>query len=118
MLISPEKRIQLSFSGDQIELASDTATSVSLVVTELVTNAIRHAFSGRDSGTVEVSVRRGEMYHTVCVKDDGTGFVNEGGSERHLGLNMVEAIVRDKLRGRFWSFSDDNGSCFSFEFRA
>ncbi len=117
MLVSPDKRIELSFSGDQIELASDSATSVSLVVTELVTNAIRHAFSGRDSGTVEVSVRRGEMYHTVCVKDDGTGFANVSESERHLGLSMVDAIVRDKLRGRFWSFSDDGGSQFSFEFR-
>ena len=38
------KRIVISVTGDGVELSADTASSVSLVVNELITNALEHAF--------------------------------------------------------------------------
>ena len=117
-LIPPDKAIVLSWSGDEIELTSDTATSVSLVITELVTNAIQHAFEGRFSGRVDISVCRGELYHTVAVKDDGIGFATDSGSGKHLGLSVVDATIRDKLKGKPHILSDSYGTQVSFEFRS
>ena len=46
--------ISLQVEGDDLQLSPDCATSVSLVVSELITNALEHAFPGRDRGRVVV----------------------------------------------------------------
>lgn len=38
-------------------------------------------------------------------------------SAKHLGLNIVETLVRDKLYGRLSIQSDSNGTCVTFDFK-
>lgn len=116
-LIPQDRRITLENTGDSLELSSDAATSVALVVTELVSNALRHGFAGRESGHVTVSVCGGELYNTVMVRDDGVGFDPAQRMERSLGLSIVEAIVRDKLGGNLRICSDSRGTRASFDFQ-
>lgn len=116
-LVPEEQRIVLESTGDSLELSSDTAASVALVVAELVTNALRHGFAGRACGRVTVSVCGGELYHTVMVCDDGVGFDPAQAAEDSLGLRIVEAIVRDKLGGTLRILSDSHGTKASFDFR-
>ena len=116
-LIPPEQAIAIRWSGDRIRLTSDTATSVSMVVTELVTNAIRHGFSGRQSGEIEISVCRGELTHTIAVRDNGVGFASTAGTGTRLGMSIVEATVRDKLKGTLHVQSDSFGTQVSVGFK-
>ena len=99
-----------------MNLDSETATSVALVITELVTNAFQHAFVGRDSGWVEISVCRGELYHTIAVSDDGIGFDPGMSSMGSLGLRIVDSTVRDKLKGKVHIASGSWGTRISFDF--
>ena len=115
-LIPPEQEIVLRWSGDRIEMTSDTATSVSMVVTELVTNAIRHGFPEQCGGEIEVSVCRGELTHTIAVRDNGRGFAPSA-TGTHLGMNIVEATVRDKLKGTLHVQTDSFGTQVSFGFK-
>jgi two-component sensor histidine kinase len=115
-LIPPDKEIELLVDGDKIVLQSDVATSVSLVITELVTNALLHAFTDRERGRVLISMRQGNLFHTVNVCDDGCGFdvqkVQSG-----LGLMIVRTTVQDKLKGRLHICSDVQGTRVSFDFK-
>jgi len=117
-LVPPEKSIELVIADDGVDMDSDVATSVALVITELVTNAFRHAFVSRGTGRVEVSVCRGELYHTVAVMDNGVGFEPDGRAPGSLGLRIVDSTVRDKLRGRLHIVSGSRGTKISFDFPA
>jgi len=115
-LIPPHKDIRLMIADDGIDMDSDVATSVALVITELVTNAFQHAFLGRESGWVEISVCRGELYHTVVVSDDGIGFEPGAAAASSLGLRIVDSTVRDKLKGKVHIASGSLGTKVSFDF--
>ena len=68
------KQIAIQVTGPSVPLSADAAGSVSLVVNELITNALEHAFQDRTSGQVLVRFCAGQRYHTITVSDDGCGF--------------------------------------------
>lgn len=56
-----------------VDLPRDRAIAVGLVVNELFTNAVKHAFPGREAGTIRVSLERAGGSLVVSVADDGVG---------------------------------------------
>jgi two-component sensor histidine kinase len=63
----------------------------------LITNSLKYAFDGRESGTITLTVRRkDEEYLLIEVEDDGSGLpeqvVSEG--EYGFGLTLVEGYAR------------------------
>ena len=117
-LSPPGKSVVISVDGDDVLLDVDVATPVSLVITELLTNALEHAFEGRSEGLVTVSLHAGSLYHTVTVADNGIGFDPFDQDGASMGLSIVSATVRDKLKGKLRVSSDDSGTRMSFDFRA
>jgi PAS domain S-box-containing protein len=80
---------------DGIMVDADRAIALGLVINELVTNAVKHAFPPPRTGAVEVSVRRCEGNRVqLRVRDDGIGMAEaKGGSLGHLIVaNLVEQI--------------------------
>lgn len=116
-LVPPDKQIRLAVQGDEIFMSADTASSAALVITELVTNAVRHAFPGRGEGQVTICVCAGRLYHTVSVPDDGIGVDLENAGRGRLGLGIVEAAVKEKLRGRFRIETNGGGTKAAFDFK-
>jgi len=112
-----EKQIQIVVQGDDTPLSGSQASAVALVVNELMTNALKHAFPAHDSGTVTVSFRAGQRFHTVTVSDNGTGFPGSTSEEGGLGLRIAETTVRGKLKGAFHIHSDPNGTQISFDLK-
>lgn len=89
--------ITLNCSSDEGRMDRDRAVSIGLLINELVTNAAKHAFVGRDNGAVNVTLRRTDAGWRLCVEDDGIGFdaaraASPGGSG--LGQRLVDAFVR------------------------
>lgn len=111
------KRVAIQISGDRVDLTADVASSVSLVVNELISNALEHAFEGRETGNIQVSFCAGNLFHTVTVSDDGIGFDPASPRKGSLGLNLVDATVRDRLHGHISVHSDCHGSRMSFDFK-
>lgn len=109
-LVPGGKAVDLQVRGDHAPLDADTATAAALVVNELVTNALKHAFRDRESGAVTVTFRAGRLCHTLTVEDDGAGFLT--GAPAGLGLRMVRATVREKLGGQLTVHTDGGGSQF------
>ena len=79
---------------DEVTADADKATSISIIVNELVTNAIKHAFNGEGSGRVRVSGRSGEPFELV-VADDGSGIRQSRRKDSTgLGSKLVESFAR------------------------
>ena len=110
------KYITIAVSGDSAFLSADRASAVSLVVNELVTNALEHAFEGREEANIQISFCPGQLHHTVTVTDDGCGFDPCVSRTGNLGLIIAEATVRDRLHGQLSIHSDSGGSRISFTF--
>jgi len=101
-LSGPGRRIAIEVRGTPLWLPSKQATSLALVLSELVTNALEHAFDGQ-AGTVRITLStRGEEI-VVTVEDDGRGLPQGFDPERdaHLGLRIVQELVSRDLQGTF-----------------
>jgi len=103
--------------GDDLELGADKATSIALVVSELLTNAMIHAFAGRKKGAITVVTTTGNLYNTVSIGDDGVGFDYAARTTTSLGLNIVAATVQDKLKGKLVFKSDTTGTKVVFDYK-
>ena len=94
------------------------AVPVGLVLNELLSNALKHAFVGRKEGTIEVSLTASEEGKiNLMVRDDGVGLppgfdINTTGT---LGLRMVKILIEDQLRGSLEVISKE-GATFNIEF--
>jgi signal transduction protein with GAF and PtsI domain/anti-sigma regulatory factor (Ser/Thr protein kinase) len=97
-MTAPAQDIQLHVHGEALTLPSRAATSLALVVNELVQNALEHAFKGRQQGRVEISLGRSPDELIVLVRDDGAGLPDE--LPPSLGLEIVGTLVKDDLHGR------------------
>ena len=109
-LVAPEKRIETSLHGPDILLPPANATSVALILNELIQNAVEHGFGSIDQGQLSIKLSERESDIKLSVVNDGTplpkGF--DVRNKRNLGLQIVESLVRDDLHGQFTLENDDN----------
>jgi two-component system, sensor histidine kinase PdtaS len=87
------EEIRVECEVDNVTAAADAATSISIIVNELVTNAIKHAFNGDGSGHVRVTGRSGAEFELI-VADDGRGMRPQGGTSTGLRSKLVESFAR------------------------
>jgi two-component sensor histidine kinase len=90
------KRVRLKTSLRPINLHIDEAISCSQIVSELVSNCVKHAFPGERKGTIAIRMSREGEGIVLRIEDDGVG-MPEGLDWRQsgsLGLQLVEALTR------------------------
>lgn len=94
-MIGDPNRLSLSTDVDDTIVDPDTSVSLGLVVTELVINALKHAFPGRtQKGTIKVGFKSDGDAWTLVVADDGIGMPkNEEDHKPGLGTGIVEALA-------------------------
>ncbi|MGH2788997.1 MAG: sensor histidine kinase [Actinomycetota bacterium] len=110
-LVLPEQSIDLKVGGTTGPLGSDLATPLAVVVTELVQNAIEHAFVGRASGTIAIELAHSGSQVTVEVRDDGVGMGDVPSGSGRLGLQIVRTLI-EELGGSFEVTSDGGTAAF------
>lgn len=91
--------VRLSLEADTVETRADRAVAIGIVVTELILNALKHAYpDGR--GVVRVQLRSVDGSHAeLSVEDDGIGFAN-GPSNGPPGVgNSIVRAMAQKLGG-------------------
>lgn len=109
--------IQVEVLGDGFPIDSDKATSIALVVNELVQNAIEYAFVGRETGQITLEIQKGDILSTITISDNGIGFDPNSVRNGSLGYNIVRSIVSDKLKGQLKVDTDSTGTRVSFDFK-
>ncbi|MBI4804819.1 MAG: PAS domain S-box protein [Desulfovibrio sp.] len=99
-----------------VTLALDQAVPFGLIVNELVTNAIKHAFKGRDMGAVTIRTNLAGGSVSLVVADDGVGLPEdfEQLKTKTLGLQMV-AMLANQLHGAL-AVDSGRGTSFTLTF--
>ncbi|HEY9900097.1 MAG TPA: histidine kinase N-terminal domain-containing protein [Pantanalinema sp.] len=103
-MIPPEKQIdaRVMAPSSSVTLTSAKATSVALIINELLQNTFKHAFTGRSQGRVELTVTLAEadMLHIV-LHDDGIGLPADFDPQKdaNLGWEIIYTLAQQDLRG-------------------
>ena len=104
----PNQEVAITVRGDNLQLPSRAATALTVVVNELVQNSLEHAFVGRSSGRIDISLARTPDDLMIIVRDDGVGLPDA--VEPNLGLEIAEALVADDLHGEIQFNRPVNGT--------
>jgi two-component sensor histidine kinase len=91
--------VKVTCLADELRLDSSRAVNLALIVSEGVTNALKHAFPDSRTGVISVELRCGRKFGTLTVQDDGVGLAGKG--KDTMGMKLVRTLVkgvRGKLR--------------------
>ncbi|QHQ33676.1 PAS domain-containing protein [Algicella marina] len=90
--------VRVNVDLETFTVPMDVAVSIGQIVSELLTNAIQHAFQGRQEGLIEISVRSHEDgSFRIVIADDGIGLSDSADEpivKSGLGRTIVDQLVR------------------------
>jgi PAS domain S-box-containing protein len=110
--------ISLDVFGRDTFLSIDTAVPCGLIVNELLSNALKHAFPNDRHGQIRVDLDEDQDQRvTISVRDDGIGLPAgfNSADTKTLGLQLVQALVQ-QIDGQFAIETTSAGVCFVISF--
>jgi PAS domain S-box-containing protein len=115
--LRPQGGISLDFDLDDLYLNLDTSIPCGLILNELMSNAMKYAFIGREEGEIKVGMKINQDRLVMTVTDDGVGlpigFVVEESDS--LGLQLVSTLVMQI--GGDLSIQKRNPTRFTIDFK-
>lgn len=93
-----------------VDLPRDKAIAVGLVVNELFTNAVKHAFKGRETGEIRVLLEKEPGELVVTVADDGVGMPQGEMREGSLGQGLLQSFA-ESAEGELEYPETGRGTC-------
>jgi two-component sensor histidine kinase/putative methionine-R-sulfoxide reductase with GAF domain len=116
--------ISLKVSVENVLLDVDTAVTCGLIINELVSNSLKHAFSDGRKGEILIGLKSNSngrhksagLRYTLIIKDNGVGIRKDFDLRKpeSLGLQLVDGLVR-QLRGKV-VFNGRGGAAFKIVF--
>lgn len=116
--LKEECSISTQVEGDDVILTETTASTVALIVNELVQNSLKYAFKDRKQGNIQMKIEKGDTYSWITVKDNGCGFDNKKVSRSNsgLGLRLISSLVQSSLKGELFIETGEGGTSVRFSF--
>jgi PAS domain S-box-containing protein len=111
-------KIRLNIRADELKIGVDTAIPCGLIINELVSNSLKHAFPGEYSGTIEVALFLDKLdYFHLSIKDNGIGFPDsiDFRNTSSLGLQLIITLT-EQLEGNI-SMNNSGGTEFQIVFK-
>jgi len=97
-----DESVAIDYDVEDLHLTVEQATSLGLIINELMTNSLKHALPVGTPGTISIAIRSTGAYIEARVSDSGPGvpsFRHESNPD-NLGMQIVLAIV-GQHRGEF-----------------
>ncbi len=110
-------RINIRSEVGEIFLEIDQSILCGLIINELISNAIKHAFKGKEKGEILVQLFQDGENYQIIVKDDGIGFPKDIDIENtdSLGLQLVTSLTV-QMSGKI-EINSDNGTSVKISFK-
>lgn len=107
-MLEPDFNLQTIFNGETVILPSEQASSLALVINELIQNSIEHGFIGRPEGLIGVDIATNPGAYRIEIYDNGIGLPANFSSQKSksLGLQIVRTLIEDDLGGTFELYAD------------
>ncbi|MEO0731261.1 MAG: histidine kinase dimerization/phosphoacceptor domain -containing protein [Bacteroidota bacterium] len=104
----PATRVKVQLDVEPLELDIDTVVPLGLLTNEAVTNAVKYAFVGRETGTLQVRLWQRDGRHTLTVTDDGPGMRSTTSREDSFGQLLMTTLA-EQLEGELETRSAEKG---------
>ena len=116
--LSSGTRITHSFHCKPIHLNINQAVPCALIVNEVVTNILKHAFRGREEGEISIYFSEEQNKLRLEIRDNGRGMPKNlnPASGKTLGLHLVDTLSRQLEADYHFDSSDGNGTSFTLTF--
>jgi len=115
--IVPGVEVMVSVKVEDVELDLDTAVPCGLIINEVVSNALKHAFEGKDGpGLIDISFVSDDHRFYLKIADNGRGLPEDFDCRNHTSMGMeIVTILTSQLEGNLKS-SNDEGAVFEIDF--
>ncbi|TVR33837.1 MAG: PAS domain S-box protein [Balneolaceae bacterium] len=109
--------IDLNFSCDDVLLNVSQAIPCSLIVNEVITNSIKHAFTNRAHGEIAIQLTQKGDQINLKIMDNGVGLPPDFSieSSQSLGLQLIRTLS-EQLRAEYGFLPDKSGCTFQLQF--
>ncbi|MEX0685170.1 MAG: histidine kinase dimerization/phosphoacceptor domain -containing protein [Balneolales bacterium] len=113
---NPDMDIEFEVNARDINLDLSVAIPCGLIVNELLTNAYKHAFTGRDQGKITVNFTYEEGDYILRIKDNGKGYhYDEAEVNASMGMSLIHGLTK-QINGCI-SIFNDNGTVVTISFK-
>ena len=115
-----KNQIQLDISVHEIYLNLDTAIPLGLIINEIVSNSLKHAFLDSEHGTIAITLENTSSgKYRMTISDDGQGMeIPENIDEMDsLGLTIITSLI-EQLDGTYAIDSSELGTCYTILFQS
>lgn len=104
------KNISINKQMPDIKIDPKRAILIGIIINELLTNTLKYAFAGRNSGIVSITINKDDNTLTLIIKDNGIGVDEKRKSNEFsgFGLKIVQMLV-EQLAGTY-SVANENGT--------
>ena len=106
-------KVNITYSLDELTISIEILDRLGLILNELITNAIKYAFEGRDSGNIHIELKNAEDHMEIKISDNGIGIPRKFNihESKTLGLSIVDMLTQ-QLRGTM-KLDRKNGTSFT-----
>jgi two-component sensor histidine kinase len=115
--------IETEFDLEAVELSINQAIPCSLIVNEVVTNSVKHAFERHEKGLISIALKQDNERVLLKISDNGAGMegsaheMNQDSENTSLGMELIEALVIQlEADYRYHSPDLENGTTFELSF--
>lgn len=115
-----QKTILIQSNIEDVILETGTLFPVGIIVNELVSNSLKHAFTSREKGLIQIQGKiQSDGNYSLIIKDDGIGWnqLPSKKKETGFGLELVE-ILSQQIKGncKYLGSNGENGVVFELSF--
>ncbi|WP_413200117.1 histidine kinase dimerization/phosphoacceptor domain -containing protein [Nostoc piscinale] len=111
------ERIELKTDIAPISINIDQAIACGLILNELISNSLKHAFPKDQKGMVTITLEKIDHHIKMSIQDNGVGIPNDldWRNSNSLGLSLVYDLVTEQLEGSI-TLERNHGTVFTIQF--
>ena len=110
------RNLNINVKSDNVYFTVDKAVPCAIIINELVTNSIKHAFKKNNTGKINISLNRQNGFYNMNISDDGCGLRKDFNFHKSesLGMTLVDSLA-DQLDAEI-CVDNTQGTTFNFHF--
>ncbi|MDZ7806659.1 MAG: PAS domain S-box protein [Gracilimonas sp.] len=111
-----DKNVRIILDVEDVKLPIIQAIPCGLILNELLTNSMKHAFEGISEGEISINLRQecDSIFFVMC--DNGVGMPDDMNADINTSMGMTLIKTLAKQLGASWDLDSKDGTCFKFNF--